>query len=135
MGDDRPEPAMWDQRFSVGNALLDEQHKRLLALCERVAACLADDSAQSTKDFHTILAELFFYVENHFRDEEAMLSQRRYPKLAEQQAEHDDYTKGLAEFLYAESKNIIDKAALHQFLSAWWSRHILESDMQYRDFL
>lgn len=122
----------WDERFSVGNATLDAEHRKLLALCAQAADCLEDDNREGRLLFHSILNELCVYAEQHFHTEEAILNQHNYPQLAEQRAEHLEYQTQLAEFLYAATTGTIDKVGLHRYLSDWWQHHILESDMLYK---
>jgi hemerythrin len=125
----------WDDRYSVGNATLDLQHRKILELCARAIDCLDNDTDASDEQAHLILNELQSYVEIHFRTEEQILSACHYPKLAEQKAEHFEYSQQLAEFLYAATQGLIDKAGICLFLSAWWRGHILESDKQYSDYV
>jgi hemerythrin len=124
----------WDPSYSVGNALLDQQHQKLLALCADTTACMETDSPAGREHFHAILHELCNYADVHFHAEEELLAQHHYPGLSTQQAEHSEYRAQLAEFLYAATIGTLDKTGLQQYLGTWWQHHILESDMQYRGF-
>ncbi|MCX7162301.1 MAG: bacteriohemerythrin [Betaproteobacteria bacterium] len=127
-----PQKMTWHSGYSVGNAGLDEQHKQLLALCNKAADCMEDDSARGREQFHVILNDLCIYAEQHFRTEEVLLGQHHYAGLTGHKAEHEDYQAKLVGFLYSASFGIIDKEGLRRYLSDWWIHHILESDMQYR---
>lgn len=122
----------WQPMFSVGHPLLDEQHRRLLALAQRASACLADSSGESAGEFHLILNDLMEYARQHFRSEEQLLREFGYAGLAAQLAEHQVYLDRLVGFMTAAMDGIIDKQGLQQYLVEWWMRHILVSDMQFR---
>ncbi len=125
----------WTPEYSVGNVLLDQQHKKLLALCADAANCMEDNSKAGRELFHSILHELCNYADIHFQTEENLLAGHNYPGLSEQKSEHTEYRAQLCDFLFAATTGTIDKTGLHQYLSVWWQHHILESDMQYSDFL
>jgi hemerythrin len=125
----------WQPGFSVGNAILDRQHKKLLELCGRACDCLEDNSRQSVEQVHHILHDLCTYTDQHFRTEEAILEQRNCPQLAEQKEEHIAYSERLADLLFEAGNGVVDKVSLYLFLSGWWQHHILVSDMKFKAFL
>lgn len=125
----------WQASYSVGNALLDEQHKCLLGLCRQSMLCMADDSRQGTAAFHDILNDLASYVDRHFRTEEALLRSCGYPKIDEHSEQHVEYQVALTDFLLSATQGEIDKAGLHHYLSHWWTNHILGADQAYAAIL
>ena len=127
--------AAWEPKFSVGHPVFDEQHQELFALCQQAADCVDNDSIESTAQFYTILHDLVDYTSRHFRAEEKVLREHNYPQLEEHRAEHVKYELRLTEFLLEANCGTIDKASLYHYLSEWWTHHILQSDMGYRDFL
>lgn len=126
---------VWNPGYSVGNDILDGQHKKLLALCNEAASCLQDDTVVGDEQFHLILDELLKYAREHFSTEESILASISYPELEQQKTEHFDYVESLTDFLLKASGGHLDKAGVYQFLSDWWLRHILESDMYYKPYL
>jgi len=126
-----PQKMSWHSGYSVGNARLDKQHRKLLALCNKAADCLEDDSAGGREQFHLILNDLCIYVEEHFHTEQTLLARHRYPGLTGHQAEHEEYQAKLVGLLYSAGCGMIDKEDLRRYLSDWWIHHILESDRQY----
>lgn len=125
----------WKPEYSVGNRTLDMQHKRLLELCKRVSNYQCDKSKAGIDAFHVILNDLVFYATKHFEIEEQVLREIGYPKLSEQQQEHDEYSEKMVDFLLAAIGGEIDKTSLQAYLEKWWIDHILVSDMEYSDFL
>ena len=63
---------VWKDEYSVGNDLLDEQHKRLIEAVNELngGAALGE-----------VLATLRQYGDEHFRTEEGMLEASDYPDL------------------------------------------------------
>lgn len=121
----------WQPMFSVGHPLLDAQHQRLLGLCARASACLADSSEQSVGEFHLILNDLMTYARQHFRTEEQLLRDLSYSHLDTQLAEHEAYLTRLVDFTTEAMFGVIDKPALQHYLGEWWMYHILVSDMAF----
>ena len=129
------EKLIWEPRFSVGNRRLDQQHQELLALCARAVACLDDDSPAGREQLRLALDELCGCANWHFTTEESLLDQHNYPGLAEQRAEHQQLRAQLMAFVSDVLNGSIDTPRLYQFLTEWWSTHILESDLNYSKFL
>jgi hemerythrin len=123
----------WQPSYSVGNQLLDDQHKKLLSLCQEAVSCMAEDGPEGRSHFHRILNELAGYVNRHFQTEEGILKQCGYPLLDHHRKEHLEYESRLTDFLLSATMGEIDRDGLHHYLSQWWSEHILGSDKQYAE--
>lgn len=121
----------WKPDYSVGNWVLDSQHKQLLRLCRQSISCMDDESREGISKFHIILNELSEYVDIHFQSEEVILKGCNYALLAGHKEEHLAYQEQLATFLKAATTGEINKQGLAHYLSQWWSEHILSSDKQY----
>ncbi|MCL2345609.1 MAG: hemerythrin family protein [Desulfobulbus sp.] len=121
----------WDSRLSVGNETLDAQHRNLLAQCKTLADCLAGNDAD---EFHRLFATLIAASREHFAAEEALLAQSGYPEadLEAHLDERDEFNYLADQIITAEN---FDPQELQDFLSLWWSGHILGSAKKQRDFL
>jgi hemerythrin-like metal-binding protein len=128
------ENIVWNDAYSVGVVAMDDQHKKLFGMINRLADCHAARNCGSSGVFHEVLSRMFDYTQVHFRDEEDYLQRIGYPQLAEQKMEHAAFFRQMATFCVAASEGIQDEAAVYHYLKDWWLPHILESDMQYRDF-
>ena len=128
-------PAFWSPEYSVGHPVLDEQHRKLLAICSALAALVDDDSPEGDRQFRVMLHELATYADTHFRTEETLLRKCHYPHLLDQIGEHDEYRKRLTEISVSATHGVLEKAKLHEFLAGWWVGHILETDMAYKAYL
>ena len=125
----------WEEKFSVGNSMLDLQHKRLLEICNQLAECIEMEGRSADARFHEVLNELAVYGKKHFITEEHLLQQLAYPALGDQIGEHGAYQDKLAGVLIDAVRGKLEKIELQEFLSHWWVDHILGSDMQYKPFL
>lgn len=126
---------VWDESFSVGNLLIDNQHRRLLGFCNALAECVESSGPESDFRFHEILNDLAVYAREHFTTEEKLLERLAYPELEQQRQDHFRYEEKVTEILSSATFGKLEKVALYRFLSEWWSQHILVGDMAYRDFL
>lgn len=127
-----PKTLSWDSCYSVGDATLDKQHKKLMNLCNKLATSANHSGVQSDALFRKVLDELSAYAREHFATEEAILEACAYPRLATQKWDHSEYEQQVAEALASASDSRLDKAGLQRLLSNWWRDHILISDMDYR---
>ena len=118
----------WSEDLSVGNLLIDKQHQRLIALCNRAADCAASCSLESQSEFHEILNELATQVAKHFDDEEALLKRNNSPSYAAHRAEHNTYREFVTNLLVEGAAGLLDRAKLYQVASDYLIQHMLKMD-------
>lgn len=124
----------WRDCYSVGNALIDWQHKKILLLCAESAKYLESAGPQSSEEFHDLLNEMAICASEHFAKEEELLRARHYPMLAEHAEEHERFQMALSDFLFAALEGSQDRLGVFNFLSEWWIHHILESDLDCKPY-
>jgi hemerythrin len=127
--------ADWKREYSVGHPILDEQHRGFFVLCKQAEACRKDRTHEGRQRFHGLLNELVIYANRHFVTEENMLALHEYPWLEQHKAEHEVYHEKLTDFVLQATFGELDRDGLFDYLTEWWTRHILESDMKYRDYV
>ncbi len=124
---------IWTDEFSVGVAKIDEQHRRLVDMINKL---ISDPHANSRSEtVSDVLGEMTDYAKMHFSDEEKLMDQYGYPQLAEQVKEHRAFQEDTAKFCTAAAVHV-DRVPemLLEHLSQWLVHHILEVDMAYRPF-
>lgn len=121
----------WQSSYSVGNWVLNNQHKVLLSLCKQTIDCVAEGRLGYVGPFSLIRDDLLDSVDEHFRTEENLLGSCAYPLLAQHKEEHAASQVMLTKFLLSASSGDIERRALHDFLSQWWFHHVLESDKKF----
>lgn len=120
----------WKQDYSVGMPDIDQQHKQLLAIINRLHDVMKAGSPHV--QLMSVVNELVDYTHQHFAYEERMLIAAKYPDVEEHIRKHRSMTTQVAAY---REKVRDDKASaplqLMEFLKAWLSHHILDTDMQY----
>ena len=124
---------VWSPEFSVGHPLLDEQHKKLLALCQEAGAALSGE--RSRAQFNRLLGDLSEIAREHFASEEQLLRACAYPLTEAHIREHREYEERLMQILILAADGTMGLADLYSYAMAWWSDHVLNSDMHYGQYL
>jgi hemerythrin len=126
----------WDNKYSVGIPLIDEQHKELIRLTnELYQGCLAgDDAAQDF--FFNAIHKAMDYVKYHFSAEEKILENVRYPYLAEHKRQHEDFVLKMVEDVksFQGGKKFVPNNFV-RFLKEWILSHIAIADTQYARYI
>jgi hemerythrin len=125
---------MWRPSYSVGEGVLDAQHRRLFAILGRLDAGISRPEA--CPDAAGILEELAAFAAEHFATEEGYMRAGGYPQLAAHAREHEALIRDIA--IYRERIDCGDEDALVDldgFLKDWLLKHTLLVDRQYIPFL
>jgi len=124
----------WDDALSVHIPEIDEQHKKLIELLNRLHECKAAKKGDAT--IRGILEELVDYTVYHFAFEEKLFDQHGYPQTPEHKESHRKLEAQVHEFAKAfEAGSASLSADLFMFLRGWLNGHIRGSDRQYGPFL
>jgi hemerythrin-like metal-binding protein len=119
----------WDESYSVGDAHLDEQHKGLIGLINML---------NGNTPVPVVLDELQIYIDEHFRDEEALLEKAGYPDLTAHKQQHAAFEEWLDASRQASRSGEVAgllRDNIRSYLKTWLVNHILVSDKAYSDFL
>ncbi len=123
----------WSDELSVGIEEIDEQHKVLVNLINRMHDAIAQHHGSDT--VKEILVELADYTKIHFAVEESLMRILDFPGYEEHKDIHDEL---LAHVVMLHEKVVSGKTAisfeLMYFLKSWLTKHILEEDTQYSAF-
>lgn len=130
-----PTTPAWSESLRVGNPTIDKQHRQLIALCNRAAACVSTNTAEGRSEFHLILNELSDLINSHFSHEEALLERNHSPNLAAHKAEHLRYQEKIADLLFEGAEGRLDKATLHSVAQDYLIKHMLEMDLADKPYL
>ena len=123
----------WNPSFSVGVALLDEQHKQLISMINLLL--LEPEATDRSETASEVLTRMTKYAEVHFATEEGLMAQHGYPELSSHMAEDIAFRNKVTGFWL----NKLDRqpsvvADVHYYLQDWWTQHILTADMRYSSF-
>lgn len=126
----------WSEQLSVGNAMIDSDHKNLIIVINRVEdAIRAGDRIALSKAFELLDA----YMQIHTQNEEKIAEAVNYPfaqdKLAQKQLMDEmKYMIYKLESIYsAWPNNILEMYS--RFLADWMTDHIVKTNMQMKPAL
>jgi hemerythrin len=125
----------WNDRYSVGVRSLDAQHRQLINVLNRLHEAMS--TAQARQALPVLMQELGSYATAHLQAEEQLLRSQQYPDFVQHKAQHDAYIAKVKELQEQVAQNASSSVAivLINFLKQWWTKHILETDKQYSQFL
>jgi len=110
----------------MGIAKIDSQHRTLFSICNELLEIQnVNDGAAK---FGAVLQHLRGYVNTHFSDEEALMSQMGYPALAEHKMLHEKIIDEINTTVRATKDLFSLKKELYLMLDNWIRQHILIED-------
>ncbi|MDR0450362.1 MAG: bacteriohemerythrin [Treponema sp.] len=87
----------WNDRYSVGIELIDEQHRELFSQMNNLYLSCQKEGEEARVLFSANIRLLLRYISYHFSSEEKMLKNIKYPDLAVHSQQHSALTKIIAE--------------------------------------
>lgn len=131
-----PDYIRWDPKFEIGIPVIDEQHKKLVELCNRFYQELLQNKAEGNppwdQSLRSALHECVDYVKTHFKNEETLMTACSYPNFAEHKKMHDMFIKNILETTNGFQEATIGVAfKFVKFLYDWILSHIAHEDKLY----
>lgn len=121
----------WDSKYATGIERIDEDHKELLILIDRIHEMFVRGRCADS-DYLGVLESLSDYVAQHFAFEEKWMAEHNYPGLSEHRLDHERFSKEVSEAVN-RFKNGTGGLTLGllTFLKVWLITHIavLDSDL------
>jgi len=127
----------WKDSYKCNIKEIDEQHKKLFELGEKIADLASlNDEYDHYDEIMEIFNELKDYTAYHFKHEEELMKAYDYDNYESHKIEHDFFIKKLARLERKDLEGEQNKAVMElvSFVADWISGHILKTDMQYKDF-
>jgi len=126
----------WQNSYSVGIRLVDEQHKELINLTNKLfVSCMAGQE-RSRQIFLDTIHSTVDYVGYHFGTEEKVMERINYPGYKEHKKEHTDFVREVFDKVEEfNSGKIFVPLSFVYFLRDWVLHHIAVSDRKLGDFL
>jgi len=131
-------PIQWTPAMSVGMQELDDDHKVLIDVINRLETNAAEGAQPEVA--RSSLMSLRRYAEFHFAREEKVMTACEFPGIGVQKSEHHDFIERIREVTGRfdtdpESAAQVVNKELLDYLKSWLSHHILIEDMAYRPFV
>lgn len=125
----------WMERMSVNVTVLDDDHKKLIGLINRVHEVVERGGAR--EQVNAIVSELIDYTEYHFSREENMMEKAGYPALEDHKQLHAALVEKIKDYEQALNEDLsqFEPMNLLEFLSRWLMQHILHEDRKYKPYM
>ena len=127
-----PVDPAWSPALSVGHAVLDAQHERLLLLCSKL---FTPAGSMTASDLVSLLNDLATLTYQHFDAEERILLESGYPQLEAHRAEHDELRGRLTDLLYEAIYGPLDYTNLPPLARDLVLNHVRDCDHAFKSFL
>ena len=126
----------WRPSYSVGIRLVDEQHKELINLTNKLFVNCLGGQERTRDTFLKVIHEAVDYVGYHFGTEEKVMGRVRYPDLPNHKRQHEAFVREV--FSKVEDfnkKKLMAPLQFVYFLRDWVLDHIAVSDKKMGDYL
>lgn len=121
---------IWNTQFETGLAEIDEQHKMLVNIINKLGSLVSRDDL-NLDNSNEIFDELYNYTAYHFKSEESLMTEKvlNNDLLENHKQKHLDFLNLLIEIHTSFTYNNADSVGmLFNFLVNWLSYHILGED-------
>ena len=126
----------WQNSYSVGIKLVDEQHMELIKLTNKLFANCMAGRERSNSVFLDIVREAIDYTGYHFGIEEKIMERVNYPDFARHKRDHGAFVQEVLnkaeEF---KAGKILTPLSFVYFLRDWVLHHIAVNDKKMGDYL
>jgi hemerythrin len=132
----------WDPELSVNIAEIDQQHKKLIGLINRLNEAMQpgnrDMFKSAMKELITqasVINEMVDYSQYHFSTEEGYMRRYEYPDYEKHKTEHEFFTQEVRIFKKDfDNGKVVLSNKIMQFLKEWLGNHIRGTDKKYEPF-
>ena len=128
----RPIIIAWAQEYSVGENNLDDDHKYLLQIINKI---YVNGKSMKREEAERCLSDLIAYAVRHFHREESHMRRIGFDGLARHKTLHDEFMVRAQqfhrEFSGSGAPTVTDEVS--KFLASWWKDHILHEDQRYAE--
>lgn len=124
----------WREQLSVGNDLIDADHKYLIEIVNRAEVSM---KANSQIELNAVLAELAVYGQSHFAREELVAKAVGYPDADKLHESHTRLVASLAKFKGEIGTGWTEAtvAKFTAFLRDWLLGHLIKEDLPMKPWM
>lgn len=122
---------VWKEEYCVGVEFIDEQHKELVVIANKIYELLKNDLIADKYDsIIAIIDELKDYTVYHFKAEEEYMKSIGYKKLLSQKVAHNDFLEKMQSIDMDKIDNGHNEYLIEMldFVCEWLVRHIVKED-------
>ncbi len=122
---------LWKEEYCVGVEFIDEQHKELVVIANKIYELLKNDLIADKYDsIIAIIDELKDYTVYHFKAEEEYMKSIGYKKLLSQKVAHNDFLEKMQSIDMDKIDNGHNEYLIEMldFVCEWLVQHIVKED-------
>jgi hemerythrin len=124
----------WSDALSVGVTEIDDQHKELIKMLNKLNTAIHGGWGKETR--REVINQLVEYTRVHFTTEESVMSIAGYPDVEAHKKKHHDLILKVKDYVSKYEKNPdASSYDLLFFLKQWLTEHIIKSDKALGDYL
>ncbi len=118
----------WDESHSVGNEVLDDQHRRLFDVLDM----MNNDKGIYNRSYNAVyITYLEQFAKSHFRTERILMVDNCYEGIEQHVESHRQLLRKLSKIkAEIDDKDIEQRKKLIDFVLDWKVNHILTEDMK-----
>ena len=122
--------AEWKDEYSVGIAMIDEDHRKLVKLINKFQTAVFYHTGRRYEE--EALNELVDYTKTHFAREEHLMRKHHYPEFEPHKKQHEEMIEEVEKFIARHrQEGHKSLAAVANFLRDWLINHINGTDKKY----
>lgn len=121
----------WNEKYSIGVPVIDEQHKKLFDIGGRAYTLLKDEFSLDKYDkIVSIIQELAEYADYHFNYEEDYMKEIGYRKFLSQKVSHTGFMEKVKsiDFNHVDDNQDDYLKGILDYVLNWIAEHILVND-------
>jgi hemerythrin-like metal-binding protein len=123
----------WHDRYSLGHAELDAQHRKLFEVVNHFDDVIEMDMPV---ELGRIVDDLMASAIEHFKFEEAVLEQIGFPDRSGHSKMHEELISQLRQTrAKLKAGGSVSAKSVARFLVDWLTYHILREDMEFKPYL
>lgn len=124
----------WKNIYNVGVDIVDEQHKRLVAIINELQE--AQQNGMAAAIMEEIYNRLVDYTVYHFSTEEQLFKDNNYPGADVHNNEHEEFVNKVHYLKYQSNEgNLLITLKTLDFLKDWLINHVLGDDQEFGAFM
>ena len=124
----------WNESYLTGHPIIDHQHEALFDEINQLVDAVARN--QDEGELLRRVNHISEMIREHFRCEEQLMREQRYPKFAAHQHEHHQILENGEALLKQYKEGGVPLAELlPRFISTWAVQHIVEDDSKLAAFM
>ncbi len=123
----------WTIDMRIDNDLIDEDHKKLIEIANRVIAL--NRPTEDAEELKQAIRELYDYVKYHFAREVVLMKDLGYELVNEHQEKHKAIIGDMNHYLTSSRYMGEMLSNFRQLMNKWVINHIMEEDKKFHRFM